>query len=1537
MEGIRYQVETSISRNRDLMMEDRYRRLHYEGAPPQFWTQTPPKAVALTRFKRHLPAIPKKKSKESSKKGEHFDISTYAKHYKDKYGSVSAHSTSAIYGALRAPHYHAIYGPSNMWYASVRSLNRGCPREVMYPPEAYEWRETLYEDVTKEVFSVPPPPPVEIIPGPACACMVRRRPGHEGSSSSHIKSSRNQTRCKYCASAFPTNGSPNGGLPMKTPANSEKMKSPLVTDDKTDNKPESTSRMSGYKKCVTGSSKYKSSGYKGSGVNDSGMISRKSILECDVTAYDLIKKVVKTPSISEIDDSDIDDNLSDNAIAKMNKARWLKLQNKSKLSPASGSPRQIANKKFGNKFKKPQSDNTIYSDSHSVLVGGQRIFTDNHRAKSPDLDLDCDPSDDLEVNCDSGKARWRKLSVSDESICIPDPDYDYSDESDEGTVISSKLRDPKFTYSPPPMRKSSNSPHNGLGYASREISKSMSSLLSDDTYIPNINVNNSVHSSLKSESMFMPSDCDNYENPLQRDDIYDDNDDYGESRYESEYHSSIPCTNSVNSKQESKYESSSDCSSSGGTLSSEYPTWTSSSSNELKSILKKKRRRDNAIQEPEDASRVFQNCKESKDSQRKKQVQFLPGCDEAFFDNVSVQDIESNFLDYNEDLKTGKEYSPVVNQNTYETLPDVEGDINEDESSRYEYISNKDDSVPTSNHSSTIPSSPEPKETASNEQQNSNASKTTSAADSVKADAVHPFQLFPSNAPPSLPSSPPPKLPVRSSSLEDVRGRLSEANVAILELKEKGNRRRRRTTLPKRRFSDLNLHILLCPKSSLCGDGSSSDDVPLTASSQRAHRSLPDSPSELDEVSSFCFDFLEKNSKEKVLSSSRSVFYVPVEAKSEVTEVPESNDHANSTSKLDQQNSPPVSPSVDRKCNTSTENDELTDNCDLDDNLSPDQYDTDEDNLENDYENLDPIYEELSDVTNSSKRLTSLESNQKSFFEGASKIDILSYLEDAKERGISEGLSEDEKVIIEEEDEDPKVLSGEEDDVGEKNRVITNNNFNHKEVLLKIEEDAEKEENVEIEHMVADTSKSSRISEVERNDSGVGTETSKPTRMKQLPTTDWEEQLCADCDHQVEPIEEEDSGLLFSPLVCRKCEFRRCERKEIIIEFVDTELKYGRDLRIIKEEFYRPMEIAGLLARDQLVSIFLNLDELISANTKFSEKLQDALDIAMEHGDEDYSTVNLGKIFLESSSMLHAFETYCVKQASASVLLSSLEKEKELLRIFLRVSQMENTLLRRMNLPAFLMVPVQRVTRYPLLLSRLHKVTPIHHKDRNALKEAQQKVELHLEHINQQTKGVGGTKIWRRISNISASHRRLGKDIGSIKLRKMALEVLNWKQDETRFVMAGKLLFTQITDYPWNKKSKTIKFAPVHALLIALGKPNSNYRPESSSIDNPVLFPKNTGIRDASLVLMKEKNGRFVTVRDPLYLGNCVISCDSDSEDVFEIQEYTTKEAYLLKGETNKDTKEWLRQLRYHAKDLGSWRKRRNALANIMINGMIRQ
>ena len=49
-------------------------------------------------------------------------------------------------------------------------------------------------------------------------------------------------------------------------------------------------------------------------------------------------------------------------------------------------------------------------------------------------------------------------------------------------------------------------------------------------------------------------------------------------------------------------------------------------------------------------------------------------------------------------------------------------------------------------------------------------------------------------------------------------------------------------------------------------------------------------------------------------------------------------------------------------------------------------------------------------------------------------------------------------------------------------------------------------------------------------------------------------------------------------------------------------------------------------------------------------------------------------------------------------------------------------------------VPVQRVTKYPLLLARLQKATPLGRPDmqelKKRLKQAQTNIELHLEHMN---------------------------------------------------------------------------------------------------------------------------------------------------------------------------------------------------------------
>lgn len=118
----------------------------------------------------------------------------------------------------------------------------------------------------------------------------------------------------------------------------------------------------------------------------------------------------------------------------------------------------------------------------------------------------------------------------------------------------------------------------------------------------------------------------------------------------------------------------------------------------------------------------------------------------------------------------------------------------------------------------------------------------------------------------------------------------------------------------------------------------------------------------------------------------------------------------------------------------------------------------------------------------------------------------------------------------------------------------------------------------------------------------------------------------------------------FESTTCSGCAKRRIERKEIITEIIETEIKYGRDLRIILEEFFRPMQVAGLLSQEQLSAIFLNVQELAEVNRQFTESLRDAIEISLDEGDEDLCTVKIGKIFKEAEPMLGAFKNYCTRQ-----------------------------------------------------------------------------------------------------------------------------------------------------------------------------------------------------------------------------------------------------------------------------------------------------
>ncbi|XP_017276610.1 uncharacterized protein si:dkey-91i10.2 [Kryptolebias marmoratus] len=453
-----------------------------------------------------------------------------------------------------------------------------------------------------------------------------------------------------------------------------------------------------------------------------------------------------------------------------------------------------------------------------------------------------------------------------------------------------------------------------------------------------------------------------------------------------------------------------------------------------------------------------------------------------------------------------------------------------------------------------------------------------------------------------------------------------------------------------------------------------------------------------------------------------------------------------------------------------------------------------------------------------------------------------------------------------------------------------------------------------------------RGAEVERVDSGIGPGLSRTWKRPSASLRAWEAQRpCPDCGLRDGASKERGERM------CERCTKLRTERKEAILEFLNTESSYGEDLRIIKEEFYCPMQSAGLLTAEQLTVVFSNVQELIDVNDRFTEHLQDSIDQAFDQGDDDLLTVYIGEIFLEFVNMLPAFQTYCLQQSTSVNMLNALEKEKELLRIFLDVSQNDNTALRRMNLRSFLMAPLQRVTKYPLLLSRIIKVTPECHPDYARLREAKSRVESHLEHINMKTKQEGNGVTWSLRSFRRDS--RKNREVINIEMREVSMKTVGWARENTRFVMEGPLQLSQPADGQWVRKgSKALKFQNVQSLLMVRTQRAGD--PTGQDVGARGDQPDGTGesVRDGVLVLIKDKSsGKFTVLREPIRLGNCIVSSDPDCEDTFEVLDIR-RESFVFRASDKSRTQQWFHQIKRYARDLGTWRKRRNALPNIMIN-----
>ncbi|XP_061610787.1 intersectin-2a isoform X3 [Phyllopteryx taeniolatus] len=186
------------------------------------------------------------------------------------------------------------------------------------------------------------------------------------------------------------------------------------------------------------------------------------------------------------------------------------------------------------------------------------------------------------------------------------------------------------------------------------------------------------------------------------------------------------------------------------------------------------------------------------------------------------------------------------------------------------------------------------------------------------------------------------------------------------------------------------------------------------------------------------------------------------------------------------------------------------------------------------------------------------------------------------------------------------------------------------------------------------------------------------------------------------------------------------KRQGYIHELIRTEETYVDDLELVLEVFYKPMSESGRLTEAEMGVIFVNWRELIMCNTK----LLKALRVRKKTGGDNMPVQLIGELLASELTNMQPYVRFCSCQLNAAALLQSKTHNQPDFKDFLKKIA-TNYRCKGMPLSSFLLKPMQRITRYPLLIKNILEHTPDHHADQSPLREALERAEELCSQVNE--------------------------------------------------------------------------------------------------------------------------------------------------------------------------------------------------------------
>lgn len=267
---------------------------------------------------------------------------------------------------------------------------------------------------------------------------------------------------------------------------------------------------------------------------------------------------------------------------------------------------------------------------------------------------------------------------------------------------------------------------------------------------------------------------------------------------------------------------------------------------------------------------------------------------------------------------------------------------------------------------------------------------------------------------------------------------------------------------------------------------------------------------------------------------------------------------------------------------------------------------------------------------------------------------------------------------------------------------------------------------------------------------------------------------------------------------------REIARQEAINEMIYSEEVYKNDLETLAKVIVRPLStkssiISSTEKRDQFVrEVFGNYTELIEVSTAL---FHDLLDLQMQHNTECVPMI--GDILIKHFAYFeNPFTQYCPRVSLAEYLVKEEERNNPNFERFI-VQAEKSKRMRRLPFRHFLLNPVTRMQRYPLLIDAILKKTDEGHPDHTYLVKCLDMVKKVASQSDAMAevykKRVEVLEINDMIAfkpgeyqdlQLTDPHRRLYYQ-GDIKRRSSGLEVTEKKSDIHIFIFDHMVLMTK--------------------------------------------------------------------------------------------------------------------------------------------------